>query len=326
MIVSRTPYRVSFGGGGSDLPAFYRQESGAVVACAIHRFLHVAATPWPEGGVQLHHEEVETVASAQDLVHPIVGESLRSTGVERGIRLYTTGQVLPGTGLGSSSALAVGMAALLAAWNRECVDAAELARRACVTEIDRLGGSLGKQDQTITAHGGLCLIEFQPDETVSVSPIRISAADRSAFEERVLLFYTGRQRVADSILTELAKLAPDRIDAIRNLRDHALLIRDALERTDGPDFEEVGRHLHAAWMEKRALWPGSSTPEVDAWYESARDAGALGGRLLGAGGGGYVLILAERDRHAAIREALGHPMELPFRIEARGVTIQDLRG
>ena len=326
MIVSRTPYRVSFGGGGSDLPAFYRRETGAVVASAIDRYLHVAATPWLGGGVQLHHEGSETVRSAADLAHPIVAASLRGARIDRGIRLYTTGQVPPGTGLGSSSALAVGMAALLATWKRECVDAAELARRACAVEIDRLGGALGKQDQTVVAHGGLCFIEFHPDERVTVSPIRMSAADRRAFEDRVLLFFTGRQRAADQILTGLARLAPERIDAIRNLRDHARLIRTALERPGGPDFDEVGRHLHAAWMEKRALWPGSSTAEVDAWYARARDAGALGGRLLGAGGGGYVLILAERDRHAAIRAALGHPPELPFRIEPRGVTIHDLRG
>jgi len=325
MIVSQTPYRVSLGGGGSDLPAFYRLESGAVVATAIQRFLYVAIAPRLGPGVRLHHDVVEQVAHAAELPNRIVGESLVAAGIDQGVQIWTAGEVPPGTGLGSSSALAVGMAGALSRWNGEEVGADELARRACDLEMERLGGALGKQDQTIAAHGGLCFIEFHPDESVTVQRIPIDAAGKRAFEERVLLFYTGKQRAAGTILSGLARVVEERRQGLRAIRDHAIGVRDALAHPDGPRFERMGEHLHEAWMEKRDLWAGSSTDEVDEWYARARAAGALGGRLLGAGGGGFVLILAHPDDHARIRERLGHPVELPFRIEERGVRVHDLR-
>ena len=325
MIVSQTPYRVSLGGGGTDLPAFYRLERGAVVTTAIQRFLHVAVAPRLGGGVRLHHEVIEEAPDAASLPHPIVREALAAAGIERGVQLWTAGEVPPGTGLGSSSTLAVGLSAALAAWNGEQPGADELARRACEVEIDRLGGALGKQDQTIAAHGGLRFIEFHPDERVVVESIRIDDAGIRALEDRVLLFFTGKQRPASSILCEIARVAPERLDALRAIRDHAIGIRAALESPAGPDFARLGEHLHEAWNEKRSLWPGISTEEVDGWYASARAAGALGGRLLGAGGGGFLMVLALPDRHEAIREALGRPLELPFAVAPAGVRVHDLR-
>ena len=325
MIVSQTPYRVSLGGGGTDLPAFYRLEKGAVVATAIQRFLHVAIAPRLGEGVRLHHEVIEEAPDAASLPHRIVGEALMAAGIERGVQLWTAGEVPPGTGLGSSSTLAVGLAAALAAWNGERPGAEELARRACEVEIERLGGALGKQDQTIAAHGGLRFIEFHPDERVVVKSIRLDDAGVRALEERVLLFFTGKQRPASTILHEIARVAPERLDALRAIRDHAVGIRDALECAHGPDFARMGEHLHQAWQEKRSLWPGISTEEVDGWYTSARDAGALGGRLLGAGGGGFLMVLAHPDRHEAIRQALGRPVELPFAVAPTGSRVHDLR-
>lgn len=325
MIVSQTPYRVSLGGGGSDLPAFYRQEVGAVVACAVQQSLHVAIAPRLGGGVRLDHGVIEEVQHASDLPNRIVGESLMAAGIEEGIQIWTAGEVPPGTGLGSSSALAVGMTAALACWNDESLSPEEVARRACAIEIDRLGGALGKQDQTIAAHGGLCFIEFHPDESVRVERLALSEADLAAFEARVLIFYTGKQRAAGSILAELAQIVEERRPALRALRDHAVGVRDALAAPGGPCFELMGRHLHEAWMQKRALWPGSSTREVDDWYTRGRAAGALGGRLLGAGSGGFVLFLAHPDDHAGIRAALDHPLELPFHVSSSGVRVHDLR-
>jgi D-glycero-alpha-D-manno-heptose-7-phosphate kinase len=325
MIVSRTPYRVSLGGGGTDLPAFYRLEKGAVVTAAIQRFLHVAVAPRMTPGIRLHHESIEEAPDAASLPHRIVGEALAAAGIETGVQLWTSGEVPPGTGLGSSSTLAVGLAAAFAAWNGEAVTPEELARRACEIEMDRLGGSLGKQDQTIAAHGGLQFIEFHPDERVTLEKIRIDAAGLRAFETRVLLFFTGKQRAAGSILGEIARVAPEKLEALRAIRDHAVGIRAALEAHEGPDFGRIGEHLHEAWMEKRSLWPGISTAEVDCWYAGARKAGALGGRLLGAGGGGFLMVLAEPDRHGAIREALGHPLELPFEVASTGSRVHDLR-
>lgn len=325
MIVSKTPYRVSLGGGGTDLPAFYRLEKGAVVAAAMQRFLHVAVAPRLGPGIRLVHEVIEDAPDAASLPHRIVGEALAAAGIDTGVQIWTSGEVPPGTGLGSSSTLAVGLAAAFAAWNGERVRPEELARRACEVEMERLGGALGKQDQTIAAHGGLRYIEFHPDESVVVEQIQIDAAGQRAFEARVLLFFTGKQRAAGSILGEIARVAPARLDALRAIRDHAIGIRFALEASGGPDFVRIGEHLHEAWMEKRSLWPGISTEEVDGWYASACQAGALGGRLLGAGGGGFLMVLAEPDRHGAIREALGHPLELPFEVAPAGARVHDLR-
>ena len=252
------------------------------------------------------------------LKHEIVREALQTTGLSRALEITTIGDVPAGTGMGSSSALAVGLLTALYAYRGRSVGPEQLAREACEIEIDRIQSPIGKQDQYAAAYGGLQYIRFNPDETVDVEPVPGSRALLDALEARMLLFYTGQKRSANDILSKQSDATEDKRGVLRRMRDLAGEMRDALTADDGHDLTTFGELLHEGWQLKRSLVAEISTPVVEEWYARARTAGALGGKLLGAGGGGFLLLLAEPDRHAAIREALGHPKELPVRLDPRG--------
>lgn len=316
MIISQTPYRVSFAGGGTDLPAFYRQEYGAVLSMAIDKHMYVTVSPRFEKTARVAYTKVEIAESINDIQHELVREALRITGLGRHIEITTVGDVPAGTGMGSSSSLTVGLLQALYAYKGQIVSAKNVAEQACQIEIDILGKPIGKQDQYAAAFGNLNYIRFNPDDTVDVEPVPAPAEVMRELSSRMMLLYTEQQRDADGILKRQSEGTKDRMPVLRAMRDLAQEMRVAITGANGLD--EFAKLLHQGWELKRSLGFGISMERVDAWYEQARKLGAQGGKLLGAGGGGFLLLVAPKERHNLIREALGNPRELTLDIDRRG--------
>ncbi len=316
MIISQTPYRVSFAGGGTDLPAFYRQEYGAVLSMAIDKHMYVTVSPRFEKTARVAYTKVEIAESVNDIQHELVREALKITGLGRHIEITTVGDVPAGTGMGSSSSLTVGLLQALYAYKGQIVSAKNVAEQACRIEIDILGKPIGKQDQYAAAFGSLNYIRFNPDDSVDVEPVPAPAETMKELSSRMMLLYTEQQRDADGILKRQSEGTKDRMPVLRQMRDLAQEMRVAITGSGGLD--EFARLLHHGWELKRSLGFGISMERVDAWYEQARKLGAQGGKLLGAGGGGFLLLVAPKERHNLIREALGHPRELTLDIDRRG--------
>lgn len=316
MVISQTPYRVSFAGGGTDLPAFYRQEYGAVLSMAIDKHMYVTVSPRFEPTTRVSYTRTEIADTVDAIDHTLVREALRLTGLGRHLEVTTIGDVPGGTGMGSSSSLTVGLLKALYAYRGEVISHEEAARQACRIEIDVLGKPIGKQDQYAAAFGGINYIRFNPEETVDVEPVPCRPETALELERQTLLLYTGLQRDADTILDRQSQATNDRRGILRQMRD---LAGELCRAVNGQgDLDEFARLLHHGWELKRSLGLGISVPKVDQWYEAARKAGAKGGKLLGAGGGGFLLLMAPAERHEAIREALGRPRELEFGIDRRG--------
>jgi D-glycero-alpha-D-manno-heptose-7-phosphate kinase len=319
VIISQTPYRVSFSGGGTDLPAFYREEFGAVLSAALDRHMYVTVSPRFEASTRVAYTRTEIVDAVGELQHTLVREALRLTGLGPHLEITTIGDVPAGTGMGSSSSLSVGLLNALYAYRGEIASAGRLAREACHIEIELLGKPIGRQDQYAAAFGGLNYIRFNPDDTVEVQPIPLRPESQRELEERALLLYTGTQRDADEILRKQSAGTGERRAVLREMRDLAWEM--ALVLSGKPDLGEFARLLHRGWELKRGLGFGISNQRIDRLYELARAEGAQGGKLLGAGGCGFLLLLAPPDAHDRIRDALGDPQEIPFGIDRRGSRI-----
>lgn len=324
MIISQTPYRVSFAGGGTDLPAFYREESGAVLSVAIQKHMYVTVTRRFEKTVRVSYSRTEIAESVDVVQHTLVREALRTTGLGEHMEIVTIGDVPAGTGMGSSSTLTVGLLNAMRAMKGEISSPALLAREACRIEIDVLGNPIGKQDQYAAAFGGLNYIRFNPDDSVDVQPVPCAAEALAELERRALLLYTNNQRDANVILKKQSEGTADKRRVLRDMRDLAGEMRAVI--AGRADLDEFARLLHCGWELKRSLGFGISDAQIDGWYEAARKAGAQGGKLLGAGGGGFLLLLAPPERHEAIRSALGHPREIEFRVDRLGSRIIFISG
>lgn len=323
MIITRTPLRVSFAGGGTDLPAFYRKEPGAVVSTAIDKYVYLFAHPFFSDHIHLKYSATESVLDVDDVKMPVFREALRLFGVRKKIELGVVAD-LPkegGSGLGGSSAFSVGLLHALAHFTGRPMSAFDLATLASDLELSILRNPIGKQDQFASAMGGLNYIQFNPDETVVVEPIFLSPDARRALAARLLLFYTGITREANAILAEQQRhLLSDaeRLAKHVAMRDQARVLRAQLLRND---VDGLGPLLHEGWLLKRGLASGITNPAVDAWYDAARAAGAEGGKLLGAGGGGFLLLYVRPERHAAVRRALADLREFPFAFEPQGTRL-----
>ncbi|MFO0875791.1 MAG: galactokinase [Gemmataceae bacterium] len=316
MIISRTPYRVSFAGGGTDLPAFYRDEPGAVLSVAIKKHMHVTVHRRFEPTTRVAYSQTEIVEDFRDLQHDLVREAIRWTGIEEPLEITTIGDVPAGTGMGSSSSLAAGLLSALYAYKGQLFSAERIARESCILELDVLNKPIGRQDQYAAAFGGLNYIQFMPDHTVRVEPVPCRAEVLTELERRTLLLYTGQTRSADKILSRQSDATKANRRILRKMRDLADEMRHTL--AGHGDLDSFARLLHVAWELKRQQGCGISNERIDGWYDMARKLGATGGKLLGAGGGGFLLLLAPPERHAAIVEALGSPRQLDFRIDPHG--------
>jgi D-glycero-alpha-D-manno-heptose-7-phosphate kinase len=316
MVISQTPYRVSFAGGGTDLPAFYRREFGAVLSTTIDQHMYVTIHRRFEPSIRVSYSRTETARTIEEIQHHLVREAMRMTEIDEPLEITTIGDVPAGTGMGSSSCLTAGLLNALFAHRGQIIGRQRLAELACRLEIDILKKPIGRQDQYAAVFGGLNYIRFNPDDTVDVEPVPCRSETLDELQRRILLLYTGQTREADEILRQQSGGTEDRMPVLREMRDMADEMRRALA---GPgDLDGFANLLHTGWELKRSLGFGISSDQIDQWYEAARRNGAQGGKLLGAGGGGFLLLIAPPWRHRAIREALGRPRELTFRIARHG--------
>ncbi|KPF85187.1 GHMP kinase [alpha proteobacterium AAP38] len=306
MIISKTPLRMSFMGGGSDLSSFYRQHGGLVVSTAIDKYVFVNVNPKFDNGVRISYSVTENVESAKEVTHPLVRACFQQMSIHGGIEITSIADIpASGTGLGSSSSFTVGLLHALSAYKGVYMASEELASGACYIEIDVCREPIGKQDQYAAAFGGLNAIEFHPDETVTVTPVICNPVARQRFEESVLVFYTGRTRSASNILRQQSERSASNKSTITSLQTMVSMAHDFLRHLRAGDVDILGEILHEGWLLKRGLSQGITDDAIDDFYARARAEGATGGKLLGAGGGGFLMVYAQVDRHEAIIRALG---------------------
>ena len=322
MIISRTPVRVSFCGGGTDLPAYYRDsaDGGRVTSFGLARHIHVTVNRRFDDSVRVSYSKTEIVDDFEQLEHELVREAMRLTGITSGVEITTIADIPSrGTGLGSSSTLTVGLLHALHTFAGRTVDAAQLAEEACRIEIEVLDQRIGKQDQYAAAYGGANHIVFHADESVEVSPLQMDAAALSELASRYFLVYTGMTRKATGILTRQSASTESRRAALDALAQQSIEVRSALE---SGDHATVGRLLDASWQIKRTLVDGITGEALDQLYDRVRAMGASGGKLLGAGGGGFFLFEGPPGLSAQVEGALD-PVHrvLPLTVDTVGSSI-----
>ena len=322
MIISRTPLRMSLVGGGSDLPAFYRRQRGAVLSTAIDKYVYVNVNKKFDDGVRIAYSKNEEVASVAQVEHRLVRATMEYLGMRGGIEVTTIADIpSKGTGLGSSSTFTVGLLHALNAFLGRYVSAERLGADACTIEIDLCAEPIGKQDQYAAAFGGFNLIEFLPDESVIVEPVICKPETIAEMQRNILVLYTGITRSASALLREQSAAvasSDDKHNTLASMVRLAYVLRDELQNNNP---QAVGEILHENWMLKKSVTKGISTPTIDRWYETAIKAGATGGKILGAGAGGFLMLYAPQDRHASIKASLPELRPIPIGFEPLGSRI-----
>lgn len=321
MIISKTPLRMSFVGGGSDLPAYFREETGAVLSTSVDKYMYICVNRKFDGGIRLSYNKTEEVRSRHEIEHPLVREALTLVNIDGGIEIASMADIpAKGSGLGSSSSYTVGLLNALYAYRNQFASKDRLAREACEIEIDRCCEPIGKQDQYAAAFGGLNLIRFYPDNSVSVDPVICKPSLLQEMEESTLVFFTGRTRSASAVLANqsAAMKATDRRALMRRMVGLAHQMKEQLE---SGTLDHVGDLLDENWRLKAQLTVGISDPQIDAWYATGMSKGALGGKLLGAGNGGFLMFYAPRECHAEIAASLSGLQQVTLRYERAGSQI-----
>ncbi len=322
MIITRTPYRMSFFGGGTDYPAWFREHGGAVLATTVNKYCYISCRnlpPFFEHRSRIVYSKIENVASNGDIQHPAVRGILKFLGVEDGLEIHHDGDLPARTGLGSSSAFTVGLLHAVKALQGVMPTKMELARDAIHIEQDILQESVGCQDQVLAAFGGLVRVDFERSGGIRVSPVVLTAERESELQRHILLFFTGFARTASEI-------AREQINRVRRLTKELGLLNDMVQEAQSllcspHDIGDFGRLLHESWTVKRSLTSKIATAAIDEIYAVARSAGALGGKLMGAGGGGFMMVFARPEHHAPIRYALRALLEVPFGFDSSGSQI-----
>jgi D-glycero-alpha-D-manno-heptose-7-phosphate kinase len=321
MITTRTPVRISFLGGGTDYPAYFQRHGDATLVTTIDKYTYVTVQPLAKERthrLSVHYERTEQVQTLDALAHPAVRETLRFLGIAEGVQLHLRSDLPVCTGLGTSSAFTVGLLHALHAYKGEAVSAAQLAHEAIHVEQVLIGERVGCQDQVACAHGGLLHLQFGRGDAITVTPLSLRAAQRTTLHQHLLLFYTGIRRRAHEVLAEqLARTTAQALDA--ELGAMAALVEEGLYcLTQADDLMAFGALLHEGWCLKRRFSRQVSNPVIDMFYARARAAGALGGKLLGAGSGGFLLFFAPPTAHPPIRQALAELQEVPFTLAQTG--------
>lgn len=321
MIISMTPLRVSFLGGGTDYPEHFTEYGGATLGSSMDKYVYVTVSPLTEffdHRIRVSYSRTELVREIDEIKHPSVRECLRFMGIDRGIEINIVSDLPARTGLGSSSSFTVGLLHALYAFKGKQVSREQLASEAVYVEREMIKERVGFQDQYTSAYGGVISLEFSKKNTVNVSPVVISDERKAALEERLMIFYTGQQRYANKVLKE-------QLDRTKKgeVKDYLFKLRDLVDNgvdvlCNGRDFSEFGELLHRGWQLKRTLSSSITNPLIDETYDSAREAGAVGGKLLGAGGGGFLLLYAEPYNQEAIRKVMNGMREVSFKLENNG--------
>ena len=319
MIITKTPFRVSFCGGGSDMANFYEKYGGCVLSTSINKYCYISIHPYfNENQTVLKYSENELVDSIDQIKHRIFRQVLGDMDIH-GVEITSTADIPGGTGLGSSSTFTVGLLNTLNCYNGKFVSKNKLARLACEVEIEKLGNQIGKQDQYGAALGGLNFIKFNQDGSVSHEPIMMDGKVYKQLQKNLLMFYTGTTRSANTILAEQTKnITVD--DKAKNLLKMCDLAKDMKVALEGNDISSFGRILDEGWQLKKELASGIANPAIDEAYEIAMKNGALGGKLLGAGGGGFLLFYCEEEKQAQLKKAIGLK-ELDFSFERDGTSV-----
>ena len=324
MIITRTPFRVTLGGGGTDLPSYYSRHGGFIFAAALNKYMFINLNrPVVDDLVRVKYTKSETVGHSDALQHDLAREGLRLAGIERGVEITSMADVPAGTGLGSSSCYAVGLLNALHTMQRRPLTFQDLAEEACHLEIDILGKPVGKQDQYMAAFGGLTVLEIAPGGAVRVTPAQVSDTTIEELERNMLLFYTGCERPSHDILTEQSRsIENNRAQVVESLHAIKEMGREILEMIERGDLTSFGLALDRHWQAKKKLASKVSNPRFDQIYDLAKANGALGGKISGAGGGGFFLLYTEK-RHAQLREALRGAglREMRYRFEFDGTKV-----
>jgi len=322
MIISRTPFRISFFGGGTDYPAWYREHGGAVLATSINKYCYISIRylpPFFDYKSRIVYSKVELVQDPKEIQHPAVRAALNFLGIREGVEIHHDGDLPARTGLGSSSTFTVGLLHALYALRGRMASKMQLARDAIHLEHDLLHETVGAQDQVITAHGGLNRIDFSPDDNFRISPMILKKDRLVSLQAHCMLIFTGFTRIASEVAAEQVQKTPQNHSELKQMYqmvDQATKILSS----DG-DLSEFGKLLHENWQLKRRLSSRVSTPEIDGIYEAGRAAGAIGGKILGAGGGGFLLLFARPEDQAKIAAKLDKFLHVPFRFETLGSQI-----
>lgn len=319
MIIVQTPLRISFFGGGTDFSSFFMQEGGCVLSSAIDKYIFVTVKERFDKKLRIGYTQTEMVDCVDEIQHELIREALRTTNILSGIEVTTMGDIpSEGSGLGSSSTVTVGTLNALYSYLGEIVTAEQLAREACKIEIEKLKKPIGIQDQYIAAYGNLRFLEFLPDGQVKAEKLNLDTEFRRALNDAFLLFYTGITRKADTILVEQKNNIKERISVLRGIKQMAIQARQELE---AGDFDAFGSLMHQSWELKKKMAGSISNGTINEIYETARRAGAVGGKITGAGGGGFILLYVPYERQFAVRQALHNLQELPFRLESDGTKV-----
>ena len=319
-IMTRTPLRVSFAGGGTDLAEFYEREPGVVLSTAINQYIYVTVKRHGSvfnESIRLNYSKSEQVQAIDQIENDIARECLKLLEIEPPIYVSTVADLPASTGLGGSSSFAVGLLNALHAFRGERVSAGQLAEEACHIEIDVLKQPIGKQDQYAAAFGGLNCFSFKAGGTVTVEPQRLNNGGLTHLFDSIMMFWTGHQRDSSSVLSEQKANTPAKMDSLLRMREHAFALQQLCSSADF-SIEKFGAILHESWQLKRGLSSKITTGQIDQWYDAAMAAGAAGGKLCGAGGGGFLLFVAAPEKHDAVRRALSGLTQVPVVHEVHG--------
>jgi D-glycero-alpha-D-manno-heptose-7-phosphate kinase len=316
MIIARAPLRVSLAGGGTDLPTYADRFGGLVVSTTINRYVYIILSDASAEQLQITNSDSSTILSRREHIfdgalqwdgdHRLPLEALQYFGIAGGCRIFITAEVPPGTGLGSSSTTAVALITALATWQDRVLSRGNVAELACQLEIERMGMPIGRQAQYAAAFGGLHVLTFEHGET-QVSPCRVTEATYFGLQERLLLFFTGLRRRSSNVLAaQRDSVERNTAATLHNLHEIKALAHEMRAALEGGDLPAVGRLLDRSWQHKRQLAPGVTTAQIDGWYDVARAAGAEGGKILGAGGGGFLMLYAEPEQRRQVIQQMAN--------------------
>ena len=323
MIITRSPLRISLGGGGTDLPSYYREHGGFLIAAAIDKYVYINVHPRFVGGFLLKYSHLEEAATVDEIKHPIIREALKLAGVqERNLEITSMADIPAGTGLGSSGSFTTALLKAFHALRKNLVHPAELAEQACQIELEKLGEPIGKQDQYIAAYGGITCFKFRPDGRVEAWPLKISEETLFNLEDNLLLFFTGYSRSASAILKEQDDKSKKADKAmVDNLHFVKQLGQQSQAALEADDLREFARLMDVHWQHKKQRSTSMTNQDINGWYDHAMASGALGGKVIGAGGGGFLMFYADdkaRLRHAMREKGLA---EVRFRFDFEGTKI-----
>lgn len=316
MIISRTPFRLSFAGGGSDLPSFYQNHEGAVLSTALNKYMHITVNKRFDQSIRLSYSKTEICNTVDEIEHKIFKYVLKKYAPEGGLEIISMADVPSGTGLGSSSSFTVALLHALKGHQGLLISNESLAHEACEIEIEKLQEPIGKQDQYIAAYGGLQFIRFQPSGKVFVDPVVCTSSTKKELQASCMMFFTGLTRDAKSVLSEQKTNTTSKSDVLKQMVSHAHEMKKILE--SGKNLNNFGSLLNESWQLKKSMASNVSNPVIDDWYGAALEAGALGGKILGAGGGGFLMLFCEPKKQLRVKDALKNLKVFDAQFEEQG--------